>query len=439
MLQHRITPLGYIIGLCLILAMALRLGSSENTLFSIIATLAAMLLFSFVSVFFRRGKLSIQRSLPKMGTVGIPLHYTVTIETDHWWTVSSARLRELPARNIPSEDVFVYSVEPGEESRNAFDRLFVLYRWKWLTDSRQGFYAQDSHPIKVSSKSPDKVRMEFIPKRRGVLPICNMRVLLPDPLFLFQRCVGVKQTQDSVLVLPKRYKIDSLKMLGEAQNQVGGEAQSRQIGQSSEFVSLRGYRPGDPLKHVDWKSWAKTGQPVVREYEDVYFPRHGLVLDTGVHPTLHEEFEEAVSVAASFACSIETNEGLLDLVMMQQQAKVVTVGKGVEQLDHMMEVLACAEMETRPNWNELITQVCDIAPDFSGCIMVFADWDRDRCNLLNRVVSMGVTVVALLVYNDEKSTQQLMQDFTPSVRVHLLKAGQVQKGLDQALESLSEL
>ena len=115
---------------------------------------------------------------------------------------------------------------------------------------------------------------------------------------------------------------------------------------------------------------------------------------------------------------------------------MVTVGKGVEQLEHMMEVLACAEMETRPNWNELTTQVCDIAPDFSGCIMVFADWDRDRCNLLNRVVSMGVTVVALLVYNDEKSIQQLMQDFTPSVRLHLLKAGQVQKGLDQALESL---
>ena len=48
--------------------------------------------------------------------------------------------------------------------------------------------------------------------------------------------------------------------------------------------SLRDYRPGDPLQRVHWKSFARTGRPVVKEYQDEFFERHALVLDTGTAP-----------------------------------------------------------------------------------------------------------------------------------------------------------
>lgn len=432
-LRHRITPLGYIAGIALVFALSLRLGSNDNTLFGFIACVAALIMVAFVSVFFRRAKISVKRSLPRMGTVGQECSYTIDVMNHSRTPLSSAYLRELPVNMLPSQDVFVYSVEPGEQERNLFDRLFIVYRWIWLTENRTSFYWIDSHPIRVSGKKSVSVQINIIPRRRGLLPLANIKLILPDPLYLFQRCKNVEQTEDSIIVFPKRYQIRSLNQAGEAHNQVGGEGQSNQIGESSEFVSLRDYRSGDPLKHLDWKSWAKTGQPVVREYEDVFYPRHGLILDTGAAPTYHEEFEEAVSVASSFACSMDTNQGLLDLVFIQQGTQILTVGKGVNPLDEMMEALACAEMETNPNWDELTKKVLDLTSELSSCIMVFAQWSEERAKLANMVAAAGVSTVVFLVSSDEQKSREVISENSVAGAVHLLKVGAIQEGLDQVL------
>ena len=83
-------------------------------------------------------------------------------------------------------------------------------------------------------------------------------------------------------------------------------------------MSLRDYRPGDPLRRVHWRSYAKTGEPVVKEFQDEYFTRHALILDTFAVPGGDEAFEEAVSVAASFACTLLTQESLLDLLFLEK-------------------------------------------------------------------------------------------------------------------------
>ncbi|MCK7478688.1 MAG: DUF58 domain-containing protein [Candidatus Moduliflexus flocculans] len=79
-------------------------------------------------------------------------------------------------------------------------------------------------------------------------------------------------------------------------------------------MSLRDYRQGDPLRHIHWRSWAKTGKPIVREFEDEFFVRHALVLDTFTDHPQSAVFEEAVAVAASFACTLNTQDSLLDLM-----------------------------------------------------------------------------------------------------------------------------
>ena len=37
-------------------------------------------------------------------------------------------------------------------------------------------------------------------------------------------------------------------------------------GGSDDFLSLKEYRPGDPLKHVAWKSFAREGEMMVKEF-----------------------------------------------------------------------------------------------------------------------------------------------------------------------------
>src|SRR6185503_17667402 len=124
----------------------------------------------------------------------------------------------------------------------------------------------------------------------------------------------------TVLILPKRYVLSDIDLPGTRQYQQGGVTLAAAIGESEEFISLRDYRPGDPLRHIHWRSWARTGQPIVREYQDEFIPRHALILDTFASVPQEEAFEEAVSIAASFACTVETQESLLDLLFVGPKA-----------------------------------------------------------------------------------------------------------------------
>ena len=50
---------------------------------------------------------------------------------------------------------------------------------------------------------------------------------------------------------------------GAMKYQQGGVAMASSVGQSDEFVSLRDYRPGDPLQRVHWKSFARAGRQLL--------------------------------------------------------------------------------------------------------------------------------------------------------------------------------
>ena len=51
-------------------------------------------------------------------------------------------------------------------------------------------------------------------------------------------------------------------------------------GFSVEFAEHRLYNPGDELRHVDWKVYAKTDRHYVKQYEEETNLHHYVVLDT---------------------------------------------------------------------------------------------------------------------------------------------------------------
>lgn len=60
----------------------------------------------------------------------------------------------------------------------------------------------------------------------------------------------------------------------------GGERSSREPGQSVEFHDFRPYQPGDELRYVDWRVYARTGRLYTRLYQADRAIRLHLVLDT---------------------------------------------------------------------------------------------------------------------------------------------------------------
>jgi uncharacterized protein (DUF58 family) len=64
-------------------------------------------------------------------------------------------------------------------------------------------------------------------------------------------------------------------------------------GFSVEFAEHRPYNPGDELRHVDWKVYAKTDRFYIKQYEEETNLRHHVVLDTS--PSMHYQGEAALS------------------------------------------------------------------------------------------------------------------------------------------------
>src|SRR6056297_1153487 len=64
-------------------------------------------------------------------------------------------------------------------------------------------------------------------------------------------------------------------------------------GFSVEFAEHRPYNPGDELRHVDWKVYAKTDRYYVKQYEEETNLRHYVVLDTS--PSMRYRGDAALS------------------------------------------------------------------------------------------------------------------------------------------------
>jgi uncharacterized protein (DUF58 family) len=162
-------------------------------------------------------------------------------------------------------------------------------------------------------------------------------------------------------------------------------------------VALREYRRGDPLRHIHWRSWARVGKPVVKEFQDEFFVRHALILDTFGRPEAEEVFEEAVSVAASFACSVLTQESLLDLLFVGNKSYCFTAGRGLAHADQMLEILASVRACGDKPFAALEHLVIGHVAMVSGCICVLQKWDDARKQFVKKLRALGVPLLVLVV------------------------------------------
>jgi uncharacterized protein (DUF58 family) len=202
------------------------------------------------------------------------------------------------------------------------------------------------------------------------------------------------------------------------------------VGQSEEFVSLRDYRRGDALRHIHWRSWAKAGKPVVKEFEDEFFVRHALVLDTFANYEHSEIFEEAVSVAASFACTIVSQESLLDLLFVGPQSFRFTAGRGLAHADQILEVLASVQVCRNEPFSTLEALVINHSQAVSGCVCIFLEWDVQRQNFIKKLKALNLPVLVLVMAVEgmgNKVEQGIMAE-QPD-RFYVLECGQVEQDL----------
>jgi uncharacterized protein (DUF58 family) len=142
-------------------------------------------------------------------------------------------------------------------------------------------------------------RHEFVVPtiKRGVLKVGPVRTVRADPMGLVRRELVWTDTAE-LFIHPRTISIPSTST-GFIRDLEGNP--TRDLSNSDvSFHALREYTPGDERRYIHWKSTAKTGTYMVRQFEETR--RSHLVialsLSTADYAT-DEEFEMAVSVAGS--------------------------------------------------------------------------------------------------------------------------------------------
>jgi uncharacterized protein (DUF58 family) len=421
--RRRFTLAGLCVAGGFIVAGAVGMDIETTVTYQTFALLLAILVLSFAFSRFFRAKFSATRSLPRFGTAGQPLHYRVLIKN----------LTAHPQKGLTL-------LEDLDDPRPPLQEWLAVQ----LAESRR------AHPFRISERrrtSPFKrvklkeaevppllrggdveVRVELTPLRRGILHFKGVTLARPDPLGLFRSFARTPAAQ-TVLILPKRHLLPPIALPGTMKYQEGGVALAANVGRSEEFVALREYRHGDPMRHIHWRSWAKTGKPIVKEFEDEFFVRHALVLDTFTDEPHSEMLEEAVSVAASFACAVLTQESLLDLLFVGNQSYCFTAGRGLAHADQMLEILASVTNCAGKKFETLEQLVLNHISAVSGCICVLQRWDDARKNFVKKLRALAIPLLVLVVVRPGGTKPDAGPLRDEPDRFHVLEIGRIAEQL----------
>ncbi|HZS37774.1 MAG TPA: DUF58 domain-containing protein [Polyangia bacterium] len=176
--------------------------------------------------------------------------------------------------------------------------------------------------------------------RRGRYAFTGFRLSTKFPFALFRKS-RIVELQSEVIVFPQ------LVPMGHPPppraHTVGEESRGRP-GRRGEFGGLHEYRHGDDPRDIHWRSTARKGRAMVREYEDESARRVSIFLDNALpggaacrDEAALDGLERAVSVAASLAA---------DYLERGYAVRVVTRGEaipwlqGPAQLPRLLRALA---------------------------------------------------------------------------------------------------
>lgn len=313
--------------------------------------------------------------------------------------------------------------------------------WAWGGRETAGLHFEPSETFfECRPGHPGEARLGIRAERRGRFVLPRLGVGRTDPLGLLSTA-RVAEPSRVVLAYPRFFTLDELDLPGGRRYQPGGIPLASNLGDSTEFVGTREFREGDPLRRIHWRSWARRGKPVVKEYQEEYFSRVALVLDTYLprrpRPAERQSFEAAISVLASIADHMSRSEEVVDIFAAGPDLYEVSSGRSLGYLDNVLDVLACLEPCHEPPFEVLGPRLDERLARLTTVVAVVLDWDQRREAFLRHIREMGVAVRIFVVR--QGSTRLPLEGIRGDVlgSVTRLTPGDVERRL-QASEAFSE-
>lgn len=193
-----------------------------------------------------------------------------------------------------------------------------------------------------------------------------------------------------------------------------GEPHSRIVSDDLSFHAIREYMPGDQRAHIHWKSTAKTGRLMVRQFEETVRSEMLVALSTRNSEYADEdEFELAVSVAGSFGVQGLKDGRELRFVAGIPRPQFAPVGlravSSLSTLTRMGLMDDLAGIQSSDNANH-VTEVAEVAAENDRLVSVAVVVSGSQVSLddLRRSsLSFGPDIATVAVVCDRHATPGL--------------------------------
>lgn len=370
--ENRFTPRGrYLVAATTVFAL-LGLDTGARKIYILFSASAGLTAMAVVFALRRRPRAAFVCPLPERATAGTPVRFSARIETTD---------------GAPAADLFLSL--PREREGAAPLRLSTR---EVFVDAPGG---RAEVPIQITAE------------RRGRYVLAGARLRRTDPLGLMTT-PALRLADQTLLVYPAFSPMDDLEIPLGRRYQPGGIPLSSSTGDAIEFIGTRDYREGDPVKNIHWRSWARRGQPVVKEYQEEYFCRLAIILDTFLPrkpgPAALAAFEGTISVVASIADLFSRSEYVVDVLAAGPDVYEVSAGRSLAYLDNILDVLACLEPCHAPPFATIGPTLFERLAQLTTVIAVLQDWDPVREAFLRRVQASGTAVRVLIVRDGPTTT-----------------------------------
>ncbi len=241
-------------------------------------------------------------------------------------------------------------------------------------------------------------------QRRAVVEVGPAQSVQGDPFGLMGRdALWTKQVE--VFVHPRTVLLPG-RQTGFVHDLEGRPTQKLSSSDMS-FHALREYVPGDDRRHIHWRSSAKTGALMVRQFEESRQSRIAVAVDLGeISYGDEDEFETAVSVAGSFVQQAFREENPMALVTNVDAYPGLT-------WTQIMNELSRVEQLRRTHVNQVFRLVRDREPMASIVIVVTGSRVRvDRLRRASTLLSIDARVICVRVAPEQRLRVETVSNVT---------------------------
>ncbi|MDQ0757087.1 DUF58 domain-containing protein [Arthrobacter sp. B3I4] len=198
--------------------------------------------------------------------------------------------------------------------------------------------------------------------RRAVIVVGPVRSVRADPLHLLRRQVLWTEPED-LFVHPRTVALagSAAGFIRDLEGMPTTDLSSADVS----FHALRDYVPGDDRRHIHWKTTARSGKLMVRQFEETRRSHLAISLSTNTDEyASEEEFELAISAAASIGLQAIREQRDLDVLTHKGPLRCET---GRNLLDDMTRIIGVPERKTAV---DLARTLADTVPNASVVFFV---------------------------------------------------------------------